>query len=89
MKERPTRLEEGLARRLYQQRKRLGEINEVFKKHPNVNIEFFDPDDELQSLPLTKKIVGMAAEIVFDYYSQLGDIGDKAEADYIMKAKIE
>ncbi len=88
MIERPTPLEDGLARRLYQQRVRLREINTVFETHPNVNVQYFDPNEKLQSIPLTKKVVKMAAECVFDYYAQLVDIGDKEVADFIMKADI-
>lgn len=84
-----TELEFALGRRLCQQRKRLDEINVVFELHPNVNVEFFNLEDTLQTIELTSKIVSCASRGVFDYHSQLSDIGDKEAADFIMKADIQ
>lgn len=84
MVEKATPLEMHLGRRLYNAQERADLLSDIYKKDPGANVSFFDGDEKLHSVKLTRGFVHLAYRAVFDFYRQLQEIGQQQAAEVII-----
>lgn len=78
------RIETYLGHRLFDAEQRVNLVEQIYARRPNKDVGYATPEEIIEVIPLTKKVVHLAHVAVYDAYLQLFDLGLGKKAEQII-----